>query len=94
MIEPEHLVAIGDVVSPPGPAALLDESLDRGLSFKQITRAARADVERQVIERALRVTRDNRREAARLLGIDEKTLRTKIRGLGIGSRESPSDLGN
>jgi two-component system nitrogen regulation response regulator GlnG len=93
-IEPEHLVALGYVPSLQGSVAPLEESLDRGLSFKEATREARAGVERQVIERALRVTRGNRRETARLLGIDEKTLRTKIRGLGIRSRESPPDIGN
>jgi two-component system nitrogen regulation response regulator GlnG len=93
-IEPEHLVALGDVASLPGPVAHVDEYLDRGLSFKEIARQAVAGVERQAVERALRLTRGNRREAARLLGIDEKTLRTKIRGLGIGSRESAPDSGN
>lgn len=93
-IEAEHLVALGYVPSLQGSVAPLEESLDRGLSFKEATREARAGVERQVIERALRVTRGNRREAARLLAIDEKTLRTKIRGLGIGSRELPPDFGN
>jgi len=93
-IEPEHLVALGDMASLPGPVAHADDYLDRGLSFKEITRQAVAGVERQVVERALGQTRGNRREAARLLDIDEKTLRTKIRGLGIGSRESGPDVGN
>ena len=93
-IEPEHLVALGDVASLVGPVAHADDYLDRGLSFKEITRQAVAGVERQVVERALGQTRGNRREAARLLGIDEKTLRTKIRGLGIGFRESAPDSGN
>ena len=92
-IEPEHLVALGNVASLVGPVAHADDYLDRGLSFKEITRQAVAGVERQVVERALGQTRGNRREAARLLAIDEKTLRTKIRGLGIGSRELPPDFG-
>ncbi len=93
-IEPEHLAALGDVVSLPGSGARLDESLSRGLSLREMTRDAVAGVERQVVERALRLTRGNRREAAHLLHIDEKTLRTKIRGLGIRGRESSPDFGN
>ncbi len=38
-----------------------------------------ADVERQVIEAALRETRGNRRRAAELLGIGERTLYRKIK---------------
>jgi DNA-binding NtrC family response regulator len=38
-----------------------------------------ADVERQVIEAALRETRGNRRRAAEMLGIGERTLYRKIR---------------
>ena len=93
-IEPEHLVALGDVASLVGPVAHADDYLDRGLSFKEITRQAVAGVERQVVERALGQTGGNRRKAARLLAIDEKTLRTKIRALGIGFRELSPDFGN
>jgi len=93
-IQPEHLVALGYVPPLPVSVAHLDESRDRSLSLKEITRQAVAGVERQVVERALGQTRGNRREAARLLGIDEKTLRTKIRGLGIGFRELAPDSGN
>jgi DNA-binding NtrC family response regulator len=38
-----------------------------------------ADVERAVIEAALRETRGNRRRAAELLGIGERTLYRKIK---------------
>ena len=93
-IEPEHLAILGDAGLPPTSVASLDEGVARGLSLKEITRQAVVGVERQVVERALGQTRGNRREAARLLGIDEKTLRTKIRGLGIGFRESAPDSGN
>jgi DNA-binding NtrC family response regulator len=37
------------------------------------------DVERQVIEAALRETRGNRRRAAEMLGIGERTLYRKIK---------------
>ncbi len=92
-IAPEHLVALGQTMSLPGSLAGLEGDLDRGLSFKQITRRALAGVERQVVERALHLTRGNRSQTARLLRIDEKTLRTKIRGLGIHSWESSPDSG-
>ncbi|MBI4574027.1 MAG: sigma-54-dependent Fis family transcriptional regulator [candidate division NC10 bacterium] len=93
-IDPEHLVALGQTASLPGSIPAFEESLEHGLSLKQITRQALAGVERQVVERALRLTRGNRRQAARLLGIDEKTLRTKVRGLGFRFRESPPDVGS
>ena len=93
-IEPEHLAVLRETACPPGSVPPLEESLQHGLSFKQITRQAVAGVERQVVAQALLLTRANRREAARLLGIDEKTLRSKIRDLGIRSRESSPDLGN
>jgi len=93
-IEPEHLAILGDAGLPPTSVASLDEGVARGLSLKEITRDAVAGVERQTVERALRLTRGNRREASRLLGIDEKTLRTKIRLLGIPSREPAPDFGN
>jgi DNA-binding NtrC family response regulator len=92
-IEGEHLVGLGQTMSLPGPTAALEESLARGLSFKQITRQALAGVERQVVDRALDLTGGNRSQAARLLGIDEKTLRTKIRDLGIRSGESTPESG-
>ncbi len=92
-IEPEHLVALGQTTCSSVSMAPLDDSLSRGLSFKQITRHALAGIERQVVERALRLTGGNRTEAARLLGIDGKTLRTKLRGLGIRSGESSPDFG-
>ena len=94
MIEPEHLVALGDAGVPPTSVASLDESVAPGLSLKEITRDAVANLERQAVEAALRLTKGNRREAARLLQVDEKTLRTKIRVLGIPSREPAPDVGN
>jgi DNA-binding NtrC family response regulator len=38
-----------------------------------------ADIERRVIEAALKETRGNRRRAAEMLGIGERTLYRKIR---------------
>ncbi len=44
-----------------------------------------AEIERQAIEAALRDTGGNRRKAAELLGIGERTLYRKIRGYEGGA---------
>ena len=41
------------------------------------------DVERYYMQRALEVTKGNREEAARLLGIGERTLYRKIKEYGL-----------
>jgi DNA-binding NtrC family response regulator len=63
-------------------------------SLKEIANRAAAEAERQAIRLALRVTRGNTSEAARLLRVDDKTLHIKIRrydietGLSDGRLES------
>ena len=48
----------------------------------------RAEVERLVIESALRETRGNRRKAAEILDIGERTLYRKLKEYGV-----PDDMG-
>ena len=53
------------------------------LSNGQIYKSVIGDTERILIERALERTSGNQIMAARLLGLNRNTLRTKIRKLGI-----------
>ena len=46
-----------------------------------------ADIERAAIEAALKETRGNRRQAAEMLGIGERTLYRKLRDYGIAPEE-------
>lgn len=50
-----------------------------------------AEVERLVIEAALRETRGNRRRAAEMLGIGERTLYRKIREYEVEGAEPASE---
>ena len=93
LIKPEDLLPLGSVAPVLGFAPPGDVSLKAGLTLKKITQQATAAVERQVIQQALCLSQGNRRKAARLLAIDEKTLRTKTRDLGIQGRVSIPDNG-
>ena len=52
-------------------------------SLREIAGRAAAEAERQAIRLALRATRGNKSQAARLLRVDYKTLHVKIKQLGI-----------
>jgi DNA-binding NtrC family response regulator len=58
-----------------------------GQSLKEIVQETAAKVEKDVIERALRMTKGNKSQAARLLRIDYKTLYYKIKEYGIYAKE-------
>ena len=51
----------------------------------EIAGRAAAEAERQAIRLALRATRGNKSEAARLLRVDYKTLHVKIKQFGISA---------
>ncbi|MBI4495927.1 MAG: sigma-54-dependent Fis family transcriptional regulator [Deltaproteobacteria bacterium] len=53
------------------------------LSLKEIVRQRTRGVEREVLAETLRQTRGNKARAARLLQIDYKTIRTKMKQLGL-----------
>ena len=55
----------------------------KGLSLKEIVRQNINNVERSVLQNALRFTGGNKAKAARLLRIDYKTMHTKVKQLGI-----------
>ena len=56
-------------------------------SLRGIARRAAAEAEAQAIRLALRATRGNKSEAARLLRVDYKTLHLKMKHYGIQARE-------
>ena len=54
-------------------------------SLREIAGRAAAEAERQAIRLALRATRGNKSEAARLLRVDYKTLHLKMKQYGISA---------
>ncbi len=56
-------------------------------SLREIAGRAAAEAERQAIRLALRATRGNKSEAARLLRVDYKTLHVKIKQFGISAEQ-------
>ena len=82
LVEPAHLVALLANSSETHPAeAAADVVAPRPL--KDIARMAVAEAERRAIRQALRATRGNKSEAARILGTGYKTLHLKMRHYGI-----------
>jgi two-component system response regulator FlrC len=75
-IEAEH-IWIEAVASPPSAAS----SADRSSSMNDIK--SLADLERDAIERTLRAVGGNRRRAAEILGIGERTLYDKLKRYGL-----------
>ena len=69
----------GMPVAPDSPVRIEPDDSADSLSMK--------DVERRAVERALRESRGNRREASRTLGISERTLYRRIREYGLGDME-------
>ncbi|HET9684406.1 MAG TPA: sigma 54-interacting transcriptional regulator, partial [Gemmatimonadaceae bacterium] len=92
---------IGEVPAPepgrlPGAPALVDRIAPRDESpppnvVTVVPGTRMADVERMVIEAALKETRGNRRRAADLLGIGERTLYRKIREYRLPEHEISLD---
>jgi two-component system nitrogen regulation response regulator GlnG len=56
-------------------------------SLKEIAKVAAAEAERQAIRLALRATRGNKSEAARLLRVDNKTLHLKAKRYNVEADE-------
>jgi len=56
-------------------------------SLKEFAERAAAEAERQAIRLALHATRGNKSEAARLLGVDYKTLHLKMRRYAIDAAD-------
>ena len=61
----------------------MEIGLSKEASLKTIVRESTAVVDREVLTRTLQSTGGNKAEAARILGIDYKTMHTKVKKLGI-----------
>jgi DNA-binding NtrC family response regulator len=81
-IDAEHLG-----LPPPEPTDVgsTTGALRAGVSLKQLVRDATSNVERAALMEALTAARGNKTQAARLLQIDSKTIRAKLKEHGIGS---------
>ena len=58
------------------------------LSLKEIVAQSKTAVEREVLSKTLLQTGGNKAKAARLLQVDYKTVRTKIKQYGINLKEN------
>jgi two-component system nitrogen regulation response regulator GlnG len=86
VLRPEHLGALGAGDSEAPSAAEPDPGWP-GLSLREVSEQAVAAAERQAIRHALKITRGNKSQAARLLRTDYKTLHLKLSRYGIHPRE-------
>jgi DNA-binding NtrC family response regulator len=84
-IGPEHLTLAADAFDT--PSARLAAPSPVGQSLRETAAVAAGMAEREAIERALRATRGNKTEAARMLKTDVKTLHLKMKRHGIQARE-------
>jgi len=57
--------------------------IDKGISFKEITQKATEKIEKEIIEKVLIKTKNNKTLAAKLLKIDRMTLYTRIKSFGL-----------
>ena len=84
-IAPEHLQLAGSAApadSPDADAAAADADGDAAApdpSFKNLVQEHTAEAEKEILLRYLRQTRGNLKEAARILRMDYKTMRTKAK---------------
>jgi two-component system nitrogen regulation response regulator GlnG len=81
VVEPEHL-DLGEA-EPPAAADAPVPALDGRSSLKELIRDRMAATERGILLQALRQTGGNKAQAARLLRVDYKTIRTKAKEHGI-----------
>ena len=58
-----------------------------GLSLREIVAQSKSVVEREVLSQTLRQTGGNKARAARLLQVDYKTVQTKLKQYGIGTKQ-------
>jgi len=87
-LQPAGPLALGSPLQPFGPSALVAPGAPPPPNVVTIPPGTpMADVERQVIEAALKETRGNRRKAAELLRIGERTLYRKLKEYELLPRE-------
>jgi DNA-binding NtrC family response regulator len=87
----EGVVSAGGMIAPSGVSAVLPHSMGEGEEITIRPGMSMAQIERAAIESALRASRGNRRRAAELLQIGERTLYRKIREYEAGVLSSLED---
>ncbi len=80
-------LGMDDELTPPNPALGIDAfSFQKGLTLKEAAQRAAEQAEKFMIREALRITRWNRREAAKLLGTSYSSLLRRIDAYGVGRK--------
>ena len=83
VIRPEHLeieeMPEDETVAPAQIGTSSGHALSSGVSMKSLLRKSQAATEREVVVEALRLSGGNKSRAARLLQVDSKTLRAKVK---------------
>jgi two-component system nitrogen regulation response regulator GlnG len=69
------------------PALPPDSTAPVGVPLKHIAETAAAEAECRAIRQALRASRGNKSEAARILNVDYKTLHLKMKRYRISTRD-------
>jgi two-component system nitrogen regulation response regulator GlnG len=85
VIEPQHLPVFDPTALQTAPST--EQPISAGRSLREIAEEAAANAERQAIRDTLHLTKGNKREAARLLRTDYKTLHVKMKQYGILPRQ-------
>lgn len=83
LVLPDHLVLDGLSPTAAPEISPAQNSQWDGLSLREIMRRSSVELERRVLEWAIRKTKGNKAEAARLLHIDYKTIHSKAKQYGI-----------
>lgn len=83
----EHLSGLGSLSEASPTHSSAEGPLSEGLSLKEVVQRATAQVEKDTIERVLRLTKGNKSQAARLLQNDYKTLHYKIKAHDIHTKD-------
>ena len=92
LLEPEHLgFSVSGGGAPPAPAPSPVAAAPPSLAAAEGEMSSLAEVEKHHILAALEKTRQNRTQAARILGISIRTLRNKLNEYGVKGKDSAAD---
>lgn len=88
-IDPEHL-GLEDTLTDgyENNSDSVESVLEAGISFKELVRRSTTEIERRILEEALRKTGGNKAKAARLLQIDYTTIHAKIKQYRINTEDN------
>jgi DNA-binding NtrC family response regulator len=92
LLEPEHLgFSVSGGGAPPAPEASASSAAPPSPAAPGGEMSSLAEVEKHHILAALEKTRQNRTQAARILGISIRTLRNKLNEYGVKGKDSEAD---